>query len=53
MTRKEAFDEINKIQDDYIEELVGIITNSDYAPMKSIDFTSATGTGKSKIYGEK
>ncbi len=49
MTKQEAFDEINQIQDYYIDELINLINSPDYAMMKSIDFTSATGTGKTKM----
>ncbi len=49
MTKQEAFDEINKIQDEYVGELIGLIHSADYEMMKTIDFTSATGTGKTKM----
>ena len=49
MTREEAFIEINKTQDEYIDELIGLINNPDYEVMKSINFTSPTGTGKTKM----
>ena len=49
MTRTEAFAEINQIQDSYIDELISIINNPSYAAMKTIDFTSPTGTGKTKM----
>lgn len=49
MTRQEAFDEINSIQDSYIDELISIMHHPDYTMMKTIDFTSPTGTGKTKM----
>ena len=49
MTRTEAFAEINQIQDFYVDELISLINNPDYAVMKTIDFTSPTGTGKTKM----
>lgn len=49
MNRQEAFDEINKTQDEYIEELISIICNPEYEVMKSINFTSPTGTGKTRM----
>lgn len=52
MTRQEAFDEINRIQDGYVNELIGLINNPDYESMKTINFTSPTGTGKTKMMGK-
>lgn len=49
MTRTEAFAEINQIQDSYVDELISIINNPNYAAMKTINFTSPTGTGKTKM----
>ena len=49
MNKQEAFDEINRTQDEYIEELISLITNPDYEVMKAINFTSPTGTGKTKM----
>lgn len=49
MTKEQAFIEINQTQDEYISELIGLIDNKDYMVMKSINFTSATGTGKTKM----
>lgn len=49
MTREEAFAEINKIQDEYVDELISLMNNSDCACMKVINFTSPTGTGKTKM----
>lgn len=49
MTRDEAFAEINKIQDDYIDELITLMNSPDYSSMKTINFTSPTGTGKTKM----
>lgn len=49
MTRKEAFDEINRTQDFYIDELIKLMNDSKYDSMKMISFTSPTGTGKTKM----
>ncbi len=43
MTRQEAFEEINKIQDDYVDELISLIHSADYDAMKTISFTSPNG----------
>ncbi len=51
MTRQEAFDEINKTQEYYVNKLVDLIHSSDYDAMKTIYFTSPTGTGKTKMMG--
>jgi len=49
MTKQEAFDEINRIQDNYVAELIDVIHKSDYQSLKEINFTSPTGTGKTKM----
>ncbi|MBR1470435.1 MAG: hypothetical protein IJ600_02185 [Lachnospiraceae bacterium] len=49
MTKKEVFDEINKTQDEYVDQLIQLINCSDYDSMKTISFTSPTGTGKTKM----
>ena len=49
MTREEAFQEINKTQDEYVEELIALMRNPDYASVKMLGFTSPTGTGKTKM----
>ncbi len=49
MTREEAFTEINEIQDFYINELINRLNTPDYSMMKTINFTSPTGTGKTKM----
>ena len=49
MTREEAFIEINSIQDYYIDELIRLINDPNYEALKSISFSSATGTGKTKM----
>lgn len=49
LTKKEAFEEINKIQDDYISKLTELVNDPKYEIMKTINFTSATGTGKTKM----
>lgn len=48
MNKSEAFDEINKIQDRYVDELEKLINNRE-SIMKRINFTSPTGTGKTKM----
>ena len=52
MNKVEAFSEINQLQDEYINELVEIINKPDYAMMKTINFTSPTGTGKTIMMGK-
>ena len=49
MNKEQAFLEINKLQDDYVEELIQKIHSSEYLNMKTINFTSPTGTGKTKM----
>ena len=49
MTREDAFKEINTIQDKYIDELVSLIHNPNYEQMKIVNFSSPTGTGKTKM----
>lgn len=49
MNKQEAFEEINRTQDEYIDELIALINNPDYEVMKSVNFTSPTGTGKTKM----
>lgn len=49
MTKQEAFLEINKLQDEYISQLVNLMNSSDYEMIKQINFTSPTGTGKTKM----
>lgn len=49
MTRQEVFEEINIIQDEYIDELIGMINSPEYETLKTISITSATGTGKTKM----
>lgn len=49
MTKQEAFEEINRIQDEYVIKLLDLINSCDYEMMKIIDFTSPTGTGKTKM----
>lgn len=48
MTKEEAFRDINEIQDYYVDELIKRI-NSKNDVMKQINFTSPTGTGKTKM----
>lgn len=49
MNRQKAFDDINSTQDTYIDELVSLMNNREYESMKVINFTSPTGTGKTKM----
>lgn len=42
MTRQDAFDEINRLQDMYIDKLSALIDNPNPSSMKVINFTSAT-----------
>lgn len=49
MTKKEAFEEINRLQDGYVDELISKLDDPGYQTMKTINFTSATGTGKTKM----
>ena len=49
MTREDAFNEINATQDFYINELVKLINDIDYTMLKMLNFTSDTGTGKTKM----
>ena len=52
MNKQEAFIEINKLQDEYVDELIGLINSPAYSSMKAINFTSPTGTGKTKMMGK-
>ena len=52
MNKEEAFAEINHLQDEYVNELVRIMEDPDYQIMKAINFTSPTGTGKTKMMGK-
>lgn len=49
MTHQEAFDEINKTQDEYIDQLISLMNNKDYEMMQMLNFTSPTGTGKTNM----
>lgn len=51
MTKKQHLEEINKLQDDYVQKLVDIVLGKDnsYKDLKEINFTSATGTGKTHM----
>lgn len=49
MTREEAFVEINETQDDYINQLIQFMNEPANQAMKVINFTSPTGTGKTKM----
>lgn len=49
MTREEAFREINKTQDDYINQLIQFMNDPTNQSMKTVNFTSPTGTGKTKM----
>ncbi len=52
VNKVEAFSEINQLQDEYVNELVDLLNNPDYAMMKTINFTSPTGTGKTRMMGK-
>lgn len=43
------FKEINKTQDEYIEELVDLLNNPNWKQMKRVNFNSDTGTGKTQM----
>ncbi len=49
MTKQEAFDEINQIQDYYVDELVRHMNAPENEMLKTLSLTSATGTGKTKM----
>lgn len=49
MTKQEAFKEINDTQEYYIDELIKLINSKESDSFKSIDFTSPTGTGKTRM----
>ena len=49
MTKEQAFKEINQTQDYYIEELIKLIFDQNHQSFKTINFTSPTGTGKTKM----
>lgn len=49
MTKADAFKEINDTQEFYINELVDIILDSHSDCLKTINFTSPTGTGKTNM----
>lgn len=48
-TKKEAFEEINAIQDYYVSKLINKINDERNFYLKEINFTSATGTGKTMM----
>lgn len=43
------FKEINKTQDEYIDELVDLLNNPNWKQMKRVNFNSDTGTGKTQM----
>ena len=49
MTREEAFKEINRTQDDYVDQLIQYMNDPATAALKEINFTSPTGTGKTNM----
>lgn len=49
MTREEAFCEINETQDDYVNQLIQFMNDPTNQSMKTVNFTSPTGTGKTKM----
>lgn len=49
MTKKEAFEKINYLQNEYVDELISLIKKPDSDALKEINFTSDTGTGKTNM----
>ena len=49
MTKEDAINEINTLQNEYVDKLIDMIKSPKYDHMKAINFTSATGTGKTKM----
>lgn len=49
ITKELAFEEINKTQDYYVDELIERLNSEHNDCMKMINFTSPTGTGKTKM----
>lgn len=49
MTKVKAFEEINSTQDYYVNELLQTIYSTETDMMKTINFNSPTGTGKTKM----
>lgn len=49
MTREEAFKEINRTQDDYVDQLIQYMNDPATVALKEINFTSPTGTGKTNM----
>lgn len=49
MTKEEAFREINETQDDYVNQLIQFMNDPTNQSMKTVNFTSPTGTGKTKM----
>ena len=49
MTREEAFKEINRTQDDYVDQLIQYMNGPATVALKEINFTSPTGTGKTNM----
>lgn len=49
ISKTEAFCEINQLQNEYVDNLISVINDPKYSLMKAINFTSPTGTGKTKM----
>lgn len=49
MTKEQAFKEINETQEYYVNELIRALNDSKRDCFKTINFTSDTGTGKTKM----
>lgn len=49
VTREKAFQDINETQEYYIDELISMMEDTEHAAFKELNFTSATGTGKTKM----
>jgi hypothetical protein len=50
--RDAAFREIETLQEEYVNKLIGLINNPEYSALKTINFTSPTGTGKTRMMGK-
>lgn len=49
VTREKAFRDINETQEYYVNELIVMMEDEKHAAFKELNFTSATGTGKTKM----
>lgn len=48
-TKETAFQDINETQDFYVNELITMMEDEHHKLLKQLNFTSATGTGKTKM----